>query len=331
MNIEFLRKARLTLDSYIIYYSRSDRDPNWMNALGLIPYFVAKRLSGLRLLHRFIESASYKSSFNPNEERLPEIELLLVSTRKDSETVPQVIEYAIKHSRNKVTRISIIVPENQVPFFSSLIEKEEYSGLVEIISEDVQLKSSDRQLIKDIMGNRYGWTLQQFLTVSFCLESSARGVLAVNSDTVILQDQTWLDSKGKQILMESFEFNPDYYDLIKKVNPKFDNLNSSHITHHMLFQPELLKSCLRYFGVDDLSSFIRLLLKHVNPESASPICAEFEPYAQFLRKTSSDRVEMIKFSNIGIQRPRDIALVDLIQKYENQKNYNSISFHSWMA
>jgi hypothetical protein len=328
---KFLRMSKLTLDSYFHYYSRTDKSPNLINAARLIPYFLVKRFKGYGSLIRFIKSASYGSEHVSVENIVPSIELLFVSTRKDSETLVLAIRYAIKHSLNHISKIVVIVPDSQVTYFSDLLNEESPSNLVEVRSEDTQINESDRNRIRNVMGNRYGWTLQQFLTVSYCLSSKSEGVLAINSDTIILRDQLWLNSLGQQILMESYEFNSDYYKIIEKINSQFVSLSRSHITHHMLFQPSLLWECLAYFKVSDLSEFIELFMSSVNPLTESPLCAEFEPYAQFLRKSKQDRVEMVKFGNLGLERSRHSSLDEVVDKYEKAGNYNSISFHSWMG
>ena len=326
-----LRELRLTLDSYVTHFSRVDRKPSLLNALQLIPYFLIRRFQGFPLLLRFIQSSNHESESIPNSQQVPKIELLFISTKKDSSTLVHAIEKARKHSINPVSKVIVIVPEAQLTFFFELLADISNHLNIEVISEDIEIDAPSRSLIKETMKDRYGWTLQQFLTVSYCLRSNAAGVLAVNSDTIILRDQMWLDASGTQVLMESYEYNRDYYALLEKVNYKLINLRNSHITHHMLFQPKLLNECLNYFNVKNLAGFIQMFMGSVNPNSASPICAEFEPYAQFLRKVRPGSTKMIKFSNIGVERNKRGDLQDLLNRLENESQYNSISLHSWMV
>ena len=328
---KILRELRLTLDSYITHFSRVDRTPSLLNAIQLGPYFLIRKFQGFPLLLRFIKSSRYSSESISTSQELPKLELLFISTKKDSSILVHAIERAWKHSVNPVSKIIVIVPEAQLTFFFQLLADISNRLSIEIISEDIEIDAPSRSLIKETMKNRYGWTLQQFLTVSYCLRSKAAGVLAVNSDTIILRDQVWLDTFGTQVLMESYEYNREYYELLKRVNNNLTNLRNSHITHHMLFQPKLLHECLDYFNTKNLLEFIKLFMESVNPSSASPICAEFEPYAQFLRKVKPGSVKMVKFSNIGVERNKRVDLLDLLNKYENESQYNSISLHSWMV
>jgi hypothetical protein len=328
---KILRELRLTLDSYVTYFSRVDKTPNLFNAFQLVPYFLIRRFQGFALLLRFIKSSNYASEGNLRTQQLPTIELLFISTKKDSSTLVYAIEKARNHSINPVSKVIVIVPEAQLNFFFELLADISIHLSIEIVSEDSEIDTLGRSLIKRTMKDRYGWTLQQFLTVSYCLRSNAAGVLAVNSDTIILRDQVWLDSIGIQILMESYEYNREYYKLLESVNNKFSKLKISHITHHMLFQPKLLQECLDYFNVSNLSEFIELFMNSVNTNSSSPICAEFEPYAQFLRKERPGSIKMLKFSNIGVERNKNGDLSNLINRFESESHYNSISLHSWMV
>lgn len=334
----FLRRIKvtaesrsLTLDGFIKNYSSVTSKPSHFSALRLIPYFIFRRFRNFDLLLRFIESGQYESQFVSFDTNLPEIELLFVTTRKDSGILPLSIEYAIKHSQNQISKISIIVPAKEVEYFSELLSTLQLNIEYQLISEDDQIDDESRALIKQKMQSRYGWTLQQFLTVSFCLQSTARGVLAVNSDTLILRDQTWLDPEGQQILMESYEFNVEYYRLIEKVNPKFLKLNTSHITHHMLFQPETLRRTIQFFGANSIQDYINIFMSAVNPEAASPLCVEFEPYANYLKQIEPKKIRLIRFCNIGVIRGDSDSISETISNFESSAKFNSISMHSWMA
>jgi len=278
---------------------------------------------------RFVHGGQFPSEIVTSE-ILPRIELLFVATKKDSSVLPESILKAIKHSQNEVRKVVTIVPASEVFFFKELLRNLSLSIETEVISEDDEIDEISRNLIKRTMKSRYGWTLQQFLTVSYSLRSTAAGVLAVNSDTVILRDQAWLDQGGKQILMESYEFNPEYYELIERVCNKFHRLTRSHITHHMLFQPKLLKSTIEYFGANSLQEFIAKFMIFVNSDSTSPICAEFEPYANFLESNNPKLIQKVKFSNLGVARGELGDINKVISEFEEENKYNSISFHSWM-
>ena len=327
---EMARAKSLTLSGFIQNYSQVSRNPRLTSAIRLFPYFVLRGFREIDLLLRFIRGGQYISQHVYPNGNLPDIELLFVSTRKDSDVLPYSIKSAIHHSLNNVSKIAVIVPENDLQYFSELLGKLSLNIKLDLISEDLEIDQQSRELIKNRMESRYGWTLQQFLTVSYCLRSSAKGVLAVNSDTVILRDQVWIDQEKCQILMESHEFNSEYYSLIERMNSRFKNLSKSHITHHMLFQPDLLKETIFSFGATNVNEYVSIFMREVNADLSSPLCVEFEPYANYLRLAAPRRYRMVRFCNIGVVRGIQVSLEELIFKYEKENNFNSISMHSWM-
>ena len=328
---ETARVRSLTLSGFIENYSQVTRTPKLTGAIRLVPYFIFRGFRGIDLLLRFIRGGQYISQHIYPNGSLPNIELLFVTTRKDSDILPYSIKNAIRHSLNNVSKIAVIVPASDLQYFSKLLGKLSLKTRVELISEDLEIDQESRNLIKSQMKSRYGWTLQQFLTVSYCLRSSAEGVLAVNSDTLILRDQVWIDQEKCQILMESHEFNSEYYSLIERINSRFKNLSKSHITHHMLFQPDMLKETIFFFGATNISQYVSIFMSEVNADLSSPLCVEFEPYANYLRLAAPSRFRMVRFCNISVGRGSQTSLEELIVKYEKENNFNSISMHSWMG
>jgi hypothetical protein len=328
---ELARLRSLTLSGFIENYSQVTRTPKLTGAIRLIPYFIFRGFRGMDLLLRFIRAGQYISQHITPNDNLPDIELLFVTTRKDSDVLPYSIKNAIRHSLNNVNKIAVIVPANDLQYFSELLGNLSLKVIIELISEDLEIDQESRDLIKSQMNSRYGWTLQQFLTVSYCLRTSAKGVLAVNSDTLILRDQVWIDQEKRQILMESHEFNSEYYSLIERTNSRFKSLSNSHITHHMLFQPDLLKETIFSFGAKNISEYVSIFMSEVNADLSSPLCVEFEPYANYLRLAAPSRFRMVRFCNIGVVRGSQESLEELIFNYEKENNFNSISMHSWMG
>jgi hypothetical protein len=306
-----------------------DKKPNLINILLLTPYFIVKKFKGLRLLLRFIKSNRNPIFSNLDSRDIPSIEILIVCESKDIQTLPFCIKQAVKHSVNRVKKISIVVPNREILLFGSLtIDLETYIP-IEIMQEDDLISLESRNLIKSKMGKRYGWALQQFLTVAFTLKSSFRGVLAIDADTILILNQQWLDSKDHQVLLESYEYNFDYYDLLKKVSRHFDTIEKTFITHHMLFQPKYLLETLNLIGATNIEEFIEIIISNINSKSQSPVCAEFEPYAQFMYKYRRAQVEILKFCNISYRRDEILDLDEFIRLAEKDGQYKSISLHTY--
>jgi hypothetical protein len=266
-----------------------------------------------------------------NRDKIPNIELIVNSVSKDFLHLNNVINYAISNSANKVTRVSICVPDNQVRECKQIIGKNEHKDKVQIFSEDDVLSLDLRTRIKQHFPNRYGWVLQQFLTLDRVLNSSLEGVLQVNSDTIILRPTLWLNEKKVQPLMISTEYYEPYYVLLNRINNKFPIATSTHITHHMLFQPLLLRKILDFSGISNLEFLFELVLKNLDNSAVSPMCIEFELYALGLEVYFPKNFEIVKFGNISFELSKKLSNQQINQKFlKLSKKYNSVSMHSYL-
>jgi hypothetical protein len=260
--------------------------------------------------------------------------LLICSTAKDFWLLTDCLTHAIKSSVNPISKVSVIVPSRDVDACSSEIAKliENIDIDFNIIDENSLIPDPARSVLIEKMGQSYGWALQQFLTVAFVCNSSSKGVLAVNSDTVILQPRLWLEKDGKQELLVSSEFHKPYYKVLEKLDPALSNIKFSLICHQMLFQPDFFRQILSELNVDSISQFIGLVLENADLAERSPFCVEFELYGQkFLRKHPT-KVILNRFANISVKLDTDVHMRDnQIRDFIVSGEYNSISNHSWMG
>jgi hypothetical protein len=266
-----------------------------------------------------------------NRDKIPNIELIVNSTSKDFLHLNNVINYAISNSVNKVSKISICVPDNELEECKQIISKNEHRNKVQILSEDNVLNLDLRTKIKENFPNRYGWVLQQFLTLDRVLNSSLDGVLQVNSDTIILRPTLWLSDKKVQPLMISTEYYKPYYVLLNRINEKFPILTNTHITHHMLFQPLLLRKILDFSGISNLEYLLELVLKNLDNSAVSPMCIEFELYALGLEVYFPKNFEIVKFGNINFELSKKLNNQQINKKFlKLSRRYNSVSMHSYL-
>jgi hypothetical protein len=145
------------------------------------------------------------------------IEILVVAAKKDFDTLPYAIRFAIECSQNQIVRVVVVCPAVDISqvyenYLQSIVPGVEINFLPE---EDV-VPIGIRESLKKNFKLKSGWVLQQFLTVEHCLKSQARGILVVNADTILLRPQSWLDDKNNQILMPSLEFHEPYYDFLNR-------------------------------------------------------------------------------------------------------------------
>jgi len=259
----------------------------------------------------------------------PKIELLSVASGKDLEILALSLKSAIRFSLNPISKVIVICPSLEVDKFTLELSRHKIHGSVVILDEDTILSQEFRAKVKQYFGVRYGWVLQQFLSLEYILQSSASGILMTNADTIQLREVHWLSDNGNQVLMASTSFHEPYYELLSHMfgfrrNPRF-----SFITHHMLFQPTLLRSIFGNRGYYRVMEILNAAIQYVNSNEPSPLCIEFEPYGQGLLVDYPENVFLKKLANIGISRTNiDIELT--VATYGTTPRYNSISLHDYL-
>ena len=260
----------------------------------------------------------------------PKIEILFVSTEKDFSILPYSILAAVHStSHHREVKVVVIVPDKEVS-----LAKEQITNLVDGI--EIQAESryiSDEQFasIRNRFKSRAGWVIQQILKVEFVSRSTAPGVLVVDSDTILLSQREWLTNDLRQILCPSWEWHKPYYDFLTRLGFDRRNLKHSFISHHMLMQPIYMREARAFVSWEKTETLIRYLIDNADPGESSPFCIEFELYAQYMLRNHSEKVRIVKWSNIGVARSAvNIEVqVDLIRA-ELKGQFASVSLHSYL-
>ena len=279
---------------------------------------------------RFEEGAwvsKYKENKSGNYSK--SIELVIVSTLKDFDILPDSIHYALGALKPyTIGGTRVIVPTRDVAACRSLIA--DFKSQVEIVDESDLISQKLFQKLTEVFGSRNTWVLQQLLKVQAVLTSKSDGVLILDSDTVLLRSRPWFSCEGYQILMPSMEYNPSYYQFLHKLHiselvPKY-----SFISHHMLMQPEILSNLLNSLDLLEMDALINYICDNANSNVQSPICIEYELYGQHLYNTEPRGYFLERWSNISISRRHSSTILkSKFAKLILRTFYNSVSFHSW--
>lgn len=255
--------------------------------------------------------------------------VLFVTAGKDLEMLQWSIPFAVRSLRtlSSTVKISVVVPSMDLKYCQELLAN---LPDVEIVSEDSYIKKEVVDALRLRFQDRFGWVLQQFLKVAFVLESNLDAILIVDADTVLLDERNWILDNGKQILTPSDEFNLSYYEFLSsigigKINPKY-----TFVSHHMLMQPNYLRLAFKQSGKSFPDEILESVLNHDFQNSSSPFSLEYEVYGQFLFNHHPDKVELLKWANLGI--PRQTNLADQIERevHKNTGRYSSLSFHTYL-
>ena len=257
------------------------------------------------------------------------VQLLYISTKKDFNTLPTSIEYAINSLKSfRLEQISIYVPENQVSECSELSLSS--FPQIDIKSESDLVSRQQWELLRKSFGTRAGWVLQQILKVAGTLHSNMDFTLIVDSDTIILRERNWIPRGKSGVLTPSDEFTPDYYLFLQKLGVGSERPKHSFVSHHMLIEKKFLVEALSHIGARSISDLVEICVDRADKNSFSPLCVDYELYAQFMMEHHPEKVQLEKWANLGI--PAKYFEFFNTRKYPSKVLsglYDSISFHSW--
>jgi hypothetical protein len=168
------------------------------------------------------------------------------------------------------------------------------------------------------------------LKVQAVMQSSSDACLIVDSDTILTRKRSWFNANGQQLLCPTIEFNPPYYSFLSKLKICEMEPNNSFISHHMIMQKEELGKALDFAGLSNLDIFIDYILENSDRNTQSPVCIEYELYAQFMVSQPQQMYWYGLWANVSIRKDyMNLVLRNRFVFATLRLLFNSISFHSW--
>ena len=327
-------------------YSRLDKSPaQWEFALinGLIrlkhalkkqrkgdQHQVYKNSASARRLHQRFAAFSVppRDPEKITDSELPAIRLLWVSHPKDFDVLPLSVLGALRHVKNPIAAIDVVSPSpqeaekalaEQIPATMSV----SYVHDSDVVSEDLR-----EELTKELSSHG-SWATQQLIKVLMALRHSPQPTLVIDSDTVLLRDKVWLDSDGRQLLYFRGYTNPRYQHYLRSWGMSDTDDVRSFVTHHMLFQPEILRTAMvETFASTEAPALVEAIISSAQQLGFPEFSLDYELYGNVLWSQRPRNYFLDKYSNIGLARPRDFASLEaVLDKLRQQGRYNSASFH----
>lgn len=309
-------------DRLYAHYQRHDRQPPpWVRPSVLSPLMSADRVEGLSA-----RLDALRLPVNPLEgAEADPLELLVVAAPKDFTVLPLCLAGAAANAGHPITSAILIVPESGVAEARAIVAASGLPGAV-VQCEDEVLDESIRDGIRRAYDPRYGWVLQQLLCVAHVARSDAAGVLVLDADTVLTRSRVMLRG-ARQLLAVSLERHQPYYDFLVSLSPRFAGAQGSHVTHHMVQQPEVMRGVLDLVGHGDVESLADHVIAAADPAIPSAVSLDYEMYAQGLRILFPEREVPAKWSNAMAPRSvvgADPSLAGLTREFSG---YYSVSLH----
>lgn len=275
--------------------------------------------------HRFPEDIIFtEAPYEP-------IELLSVVAGKDILVLPQCLSMAIRMSLNPINQITLVVPRKDIKNCSEYIGESVETVPVKVVCEEDLINEELRIRLKNKYKNRYGWVLQQLLADEYVLQAKSKGILLINADTVLLREIEFLEKSGRQLLMVCPWYHRPYYELLQEIIQSPISPRTTHVTHHMLFQPEYMREIFQKFQIGNISKLADIIISLSDDEETSPLCVEFELYAQGMLMLHPEKIILRKFSNKEAIRSLETnRLIESIKRGEIKPSHNSLSMHSYL-
>lgn len=282
-------------------------------------------------IETIILSTNKKESIPPSNNRFGSLTLNIVATDKDIELLIQVILFSIRALSNfEICSIRIIVPENQLNTFSNLLHNSLLPVPAEVVGESqIVPYEIGRDIFQDKFPERQNWCYQQFLKLESVLSSESKFALVVDCDTVLLNPRAWLNADRETNVMPTFEYQPQYEDLLRRLGVK--NLHSewSFVPHHMLYKVDYLRRILKDLGIENIRQLAMRVENLADDHFSSPFCLDYSLYGHSVYSESYNK-SLIRWANLEV--PRRFAFLFKVDSTVSRLTalvFNSISFHSW--
>ena len=318
------------LDQHFRKFDQIDKKPGFFTCvIWLLRGLVNKSSRDYSALKRYIFANRRPVESTLAVEDLPEIEVIFVSKLEDIQILGLAVKSIVKNSVNPISRIVIAVPETQCKPTSDYFINLANEKLVEVVSENELVTEAIVQLIREKSPERFGWILQQVLVASFVLTTKSENVLIVDSDTLLIRPQVWVDKFKTQILMPTFELHLPYYNFFQHFSSKYPAPKISFVSHHMLVQTSIFREVYQVFN-GDVYTALEQAFSFADLSDNSPFDLKYEIYAQYLINNYKNQVSLIKWANLSCTRQQLATLIEGKSTAEGYARlYNSLSLHHW--
>lgn len=320
----------LLLDQYFRKFDQIDKKPGVFTYLiWIFRGLVNKPSRDYSALKRYFFANRRPARAALAIDDLPEIEVIFVSKLEDIKVLGLAVDSVVKNSINPISRVVIAVPANQYMSTSEHFFNSDNKKIVEVISENELVPPAAIELIKQRAPERFGWILQQLLVASFILGTKSENVLIVDSDTLIIRPQVWIDKFKKQILMPTFELHLPYYQFFQHLSTKYPPPRMSFVSHHMLVQTPIFREVYQIFD-GSVYKALEQAFAFADLSDNSPFDLKYEIYAQYLINNYKNLVTFVKWANLSCSRRQLETLIEgNTAADEYACMYNSLSLHHW--
>jgi hypothetical protein len=230
-------------------------------------------------------------------------------------------------SANEVSRVNVVVPEKDFEQIS--LRCANFELPISVINENELIDEKIRKLIMRNRPDRYGWILQQVIAAKWLLTTESRFILLLDVDTVLVRKKIWVNASGVQLLMPTFEYNPEYYKFFEYKSALYKQKKRSFVSHHLLVDTEIFREIFQRFWSQRLDYALEDAFNFSSENEYSPFDLKFEIYSYYLFAKFPHRVALCKWANYAEARQVSRGMDYETLTKEFAQEYNSVSFHHY--
>ena len=243
--------------------------------------------------------------FSNKSYNLIESDLIIISHKKDYETLKKNIFKNLKNINNSIGKI-FIVGSTKAPIKIKGLDYEY------IFENNLSIVKKNKFLIKGI---QRGWILQQLIKLS--MDEYSNRYICIDSDTLLLRKINFFKGNNP-IFYLSNELGLEYKKFERSIKLKTSAIKV-FIVHMMVFESFALKQFKNYIKKMTNKEWDKYIIDFSNDNQMG--FSEYNSYANYYYQKFS--------SNLGFIYNKTVPISDLKKfHYENVKfNYDTVSFH----
>ena len=256
------------------------------------------------------------------------LDVVFVATEKDFPILRFATQHAIRVTTSFKTRnVFLVVPDESVRLAVEMIGD---TDSIHVIPESGIVSRDILDNLRVAVGGRANWVYQQLLKVEFIRKSKNPYCLVIDADTILLNPRPWVDKNMKISLTPTDEANSDYHHFLNSIGVISRPPTVSFVPHHMFYDVQSFNILVESIDFVDSKSILLAIDRHADKSSSSPISIDYELYGQWMVSKNPSKVNLIKWSNLGISRSKaKIILNSTLFTRFIAIFYNSISFHDY--
>lgn len=256
------------------------------------------------------------------------LDVVFVATEKDFPILKFATQHAIRVTSSFQSRkVFIVVPDESAKMAFEWIDG---NDCIFVVPESEIVSRNILDELRIIFGTRANWIYQQLLKVEFVRKSNNPYCLVIDADTILLNPRPWVDKDMKVSLMPTDEETTEYHLFLRSIGVISQTPTVSFVPHHMFYEVKSFKRLVESIGFMDPKSILLAINRHTDKSSASPISIDYELYGQWMLAKNRSKVNLIKWSNLGISRSKAKTILNstLFTRFI-AVFYNSVSFHDY--